>query len=165
MIMTDMERAEHKILLCIQIRLLATLSQSSDFNFFNAQFLKVILTSHFGCLILCVRIGPWKCKHKKCQNNVLFLNLLSCPKKNKYGLSPPEWSCMPFVFSQCSLWSPSSSSFLISAFRWLMFSLLAFSLSFSSVISWLVLFFAASIFSLVLCSSSPTADTRTQTHP
>lgn len=57
---------------------------------------------------------------------------------------------------QCSLWSPSSSSFLISAFRWLMFSLLAFNLSFSSVISRLVLFFAASTFSLVFCSSSPT---------
>lgn len=71
---------------------------------------------------------------------------------------------MCLSISQCSLWSPSSSSFLISAFRWLMFSLLAFSLSFNSVISWLVLFFAASIFSLVLCSSSPTADTDTSIH-
>ena len=65
---------------------------------------------------------------------------------------------------QWSLWSPSSSSFLISAFRWLMFSLLAFSLSFSSAISWLVRFFAVSIFSLVFCSSSLTADTGRQTH-
>lgn len=69
------------------------------------------------------------------------------------------YHCVHFSMSQWSLWSTSSSSFLISALRWLMFSLLAFSLSFSSVISWLVLFFAASIFSLVLCSSSLTANT------
>lgn len=68
-------------------------------------------------------------------------------------------SCLFWSTVQCSLWSPSSSSLLISPFRWLMFSLLAFSLSLSSVISWLVLFFAASNFSFVLCSSSPTRKT------
>lgn len=75
-----------------------------------------------------------------------------------------NWDSPSVCVHQWSLIWSSSSSLRISPFRKLMVSLLAFSLSFRSVISWLVFFFAASSFSRVRSSSSATTDTGRVSH-